>query len=503
MKKASQKLSSRTYSRSKSRVKPREESITEFKDVTESGRKRHETKTNIKTRKSKDESERKSSRRVSERSSCRVNRKNDEKDEYKNKDLEENSSDSIDDKISDIDPEANPGASSDASSDASANASSDTNPDQGAASEASEESKEEEIEVNPNNLKPTEEWLSDLKKYLLEKIIPRTTTNKSLYANIVSEPAMNIWKSAFTSETFDANKGQNYEELEKLGDKVIGLDFILYLMDKYPDFSRRELSEISSYYLSKKELSKFSHKLDLSSMARSNIKGINLEEDLFESLFGALFIIGDKFIVEGAGNILCKRLLYSIFSEIEIDLNVAKGKPKTQVIEIFHKAGWGDVIIEWNEDTHELTLRFTSKAIKALESIGIKLDSDILAKVVKNTKTSAEEEAFRIALRRLNQLGISKSNVKDVLQIKKEEFSHPELKKYMPKILPILRREGISSIHFSKPQIKGGSPECTIIQLIGIKKDTKEMITLANGVAGSVILAKKKALENFLEQYKK
>jgi dsRNA-specific ribonuclease len=362
----------------------------------------------------------------------------------------------------------------------------------------SEESKEE-FETNPNNLKPTEEWLADLKKFLLEKIVPLTTSNKDLYGSIVSKPAMNIWKAAFTSETFDANKGNNYEELEKLGDKVIGLNFILYLMDKYPHFTRRELSEVSSYYLSKKELSKISHKLGLSSMARSYVKGINLEEDLFESLFGALFIIGDKFIVEGAGNILCKKLLYNIFSEVKIDLNVTKGKPKTQVIEIFRKAGWGDVIIEWDEKKSELTLRFTPKAMKSLKDIGIRLPNDILAQIVKNTKTAAEEEAFSLALQRLNQFGINKSNVKEVLQIAKGELSNPELRKYASKIMPILKEKGISDIRFSKPSTRNKQ---YIVQLIGVKRDTDEKVTLANGIAASIIEAKKNALENFLNTTK-
>lgn len=345
--------------------------------------------------------------------------------------------------------------------------------------------------------KEEEKWLENLKEFLLQNIIPYTTEDKELWPILVSEEAMKIWKVAFTHESYNPNKGENYEELEKLGDKVLGLNFLLYLMDKYPEFSRKELSEIPNYYLSKKELSKISYKLRLSTMARTNIRGINLDEDLFESLFGALFTIGDKLIIEGAGNLLCKRLLYSIYSEIYLDIDVARGKPKTQINEIFQKAGWGKLDTEWDEETGTFIILFSDKALEDLKELGFFFSSNILAKVTnKNTKSSAEEEAFKIAVDKLADIGITKENITTIL--KKNKFNHEEFKTYLPRLNAKLKKLGITSAHFSKVSAKKGNNY--IVQLIGIDSKTDKKIILATGTSDSIQNARKDALEKFLNE---
>lgn len=353
--------------------------------------------------------------------------------------------------------------------------------------EQSEQSDEEE-----------EKSLTKLKDFLAKNIVVYATEDKRLQSVLLSDKALKTWKVAFTHESYNPNKGENYEELEKLGDKIIGLCFTLYLMEKYPELGRDKLSTISNHYLSKKELSRLSYNLGLINLVRTRIpKNINISEDIFESLFGALFTIGDSLIVDGAGYLLCKRLLYSIYMNVKIDLEVAKGEPKTQVTEIFQKAGWDKINTEWDEDTGTFIIYFSNKAIDDLRKMGIHLSSNVLAKVEnKKTKKVAEEEAFKIALERLTNMNITTENVKEIIK-RNRDFEHERIKPLVPRLNKKLKERGISSVFFSKAKIRGGK-EVTI-QLLGIDENTNKKLVLSEGEAEKILDAKIKAIEKFIQ----
>ena len=338
-------------------------------------------------------------------------------------------------------------------------------------------------------------WESGLKKFLLKEIVPLTTQDKQIHKKLVSDEAMKVWKVAFTHETYNPNNGENYEELEKLGDKVIGLNFTLYLMEAFPGITKKELSELSNYYLSKPELARISSKLHLANWLRSPIKkDIDINEDIFESLFGALFLIGDKVLKRGAGNLLCQRLLYQIFEKEDIDIEkVSKGKPKTQVIELFKKAGWGQVITEWDENNKIYRVKFTQQAVKDLKKMGYQISPDnILAEAEGITKTSAEEEAFKRALNILNSQGFTREWF-DQKKLQKE-LSSPDFSEYLPLIEKKIEEDGYQYVFFSKPRVK---EKFVYVQLIGVNPEGRKYV-LATAKSDDITKAKKKAMDIYI-----
>jgi dsRNA-specific ribonuclease len=317
-------------------------------------------------------------------------------------------------------------------------------------------------------------WSRGLKNFLLKEIIPLTTEDEEIRKKLVSDEAMKIWKVAFTHETFDPNYGKNYEVLELFGDKVIALDFTLYLMNAFENITVKELSELKNFYLSKEELARISSKYKLADWVRSPIqKNIDVREDIFESLFGALYIIGDKVIKYGAGNILCQSLLFEIFEREEIDIErVSRGKPKTQVIEMFKKAGWGQIISEWNEEKKILTLKLPKFAVEDLKKKKIKLgEGEIFVVAEGNTKKSAEEAAYKKALNKLEELGLDR----EWFERRKvqRELESAEIIDFLPELEGKSKKEGYEYVYFSKPRVKEKE---VFIQLIGVKSDGKKVI---------------------------
>lgn len=342
-------------------------------------------------------------------------------------------------------------------------------------------------------------WLEDLRQFLKENIIPNTTKNKEIQEQLISDDAMKIWSIAFTHSSINPNKGENYEILEKIGDKVIGLMFLVYLLEKHPDFGTRELSELSNVYLGKEHLALISNRLGFTRHARTKIRNINLEEDIFESIFGAIIVMGNKNIVKkGLEYLLCEKFFRWIFeNHVEIDPEKAKGKTKTQVTQIFQKAKWGEIETSWDERTGTLVLYFSNKAIEDLRSkLDYHLSSNVLAEVKdKKTKTAAEEEAYKIALQRLTEMNITMENARAIFG--DDLFENKEMEPLFPEFAKKLKDMGVSSYSF-KVFFKGGKE--IKVQLLGFKDETKEYIILAESDGDSILRAKMNAIREFLKK---
>jgi dsRNA-specific ribonuclease len=314
---------------------------------------------------------------------------------------------------------------------------------------------------------------------------------------LVSDDAMKVWAVAFTHRSVNPNRGENYEILEKIGDKVIGLMFILYLLTKFPDFEPKELSELSNYYLSKEQLANISYDLKFTIHARTGIRGINLGEDIFESVFGALIKLGQTRIIQkGLEFSLCENFLYWIFNRIEIDIEKTRGKPKTQVTQIFQKANWGEVETEWIEEEGTFIIYYPKAAIEEIkEKLGHVIPkSRILAKVTgKLTKKAAEEEAYKIALDELTKLNITMENVKTIFG--DDLFENKEIKPHLQKFKSKLKEKGISSTSF-RTFIRGKEIK---VQLLGTKED-KSIEILAEAEGENILRAKINAVKEFLKE---
>lgn len=335
-------------------------------------------------------------------------------------------------------------------------------------------------------------WLTGLQYFLYEQILPLAEPDPIKRVNMVDQNSMNVWEIAFTHESFNPNVGRNYEELERLGDAVMKNVFIRYLMTRFPNIARDTISELVNYYMSKAALSPIAVKLGLNNWIRSAFDSSTHEfEDLFESLFGALSIVGDQVFQRGAGYTLSYNLLENIYNDIDIDLSVAKGHPKTQVKQIFEKMGWGTVLENWRENVQGIsglmTLEFTPQALRDLTQRGIPLPA-VISSSEGSTKKVAGDNAYSQALTYLQSRGITQEWAD--AQRGRREFNNPELSPYYPNAISRLRSEGFSDMYFKTPKIRTGG--CNV-QLIGVRPD-RSLEVLASITECSPLSGKREAL---------
>jgi len=105
-----------------------------------------------------------------------------------------------------------------------------------------------------------------------------------------------------TSYAFEKKEEtENYEVLEFLGDSVIGLIVSEKLIERFPDKSEGELSQIRAFLVSEPSLAKLARSIDLGKfilLGKGEIKSGGKQKDsilcdVFESIFGAIYLDSD------------------------------------------------------------------------------------------------------------------------------------------------------------------------------------------------------------------
>jgi hypothetical protein len=295
---------------------------------------------------------------------------------------------------------------------------------------------------------------------------------------MTSDEAMPIWEKAFTNETF--NPVENYEELEILGDAVLKLTFVQYLLRRYQGITKNKISALLDRYMSKLFQQELAQQLGFGQLIRvAHVKTTkHILEDTFESFFGALFDIANTQIADGLGYIFSFSLLAVVFDPIEFNMAYAYGRSKTQIKEFFEGLGWG-VPIEnvMNTDVGVLVIiSLTPAAQRYLAERGIVVPRDIGAAEAA-TKKVAMHGAYDNAMETLAKAGITRDWV---LREKEEwEFSNPDYLPYLERARERLRREGYAKMYFFTPR-SGTTVKGCLVQLIGVKRDTNQHVQLVS-----------------------
>jgi dsRNA-specific ribonuclease len=326
--------------------------------------------------------------------------------------------------------------------------------------------------VDPLKIKTENEWKVNLREYL--KDLLKNIVKEKQVETLLTENVMDIWYKAFTHETFDLNN--NYEQLETIGDRVLELPFVKYILMKYPDLTSKEITLIKSHYMSKLFQGSTSRKLGFQPWIRiaEGISTISVLEDVFESFAGALFESADKNFGPGFGYAVTLNFIIFLFKNIEIDLNVAKGKPKSQIKEIFEKLQWGkggpteNFTFDETENNYVFTVSFSDAALDWFQNKKRRVPDRVFGIGFGTSKTNAENNAYTNALRNLKNMRITW----DWAQEQKEvaELTSPEYSLYMDKVLDNIEKLGFDKFEFftSKTTTTLGT---YIVQLIGVKMD--------------------------------
>ena len=144
----------------------------------------------------------------------------------------------------------------------------------------------------------------------LEKIIKYNFNN----INLLEEALVH---TSYTNKSYEKNI-KNYERLEFLGDRVLGLVIAEYVFNFFPKANEGLLNNYYQKYVNQDYLSKYSKKISLSSFIKIQ-KGDNLEDnksilsDVVESIIGAIYLDSNlinckKFIIN---EIICEDIISS------------------------------------------------------------------------------------------------------------------------------------------------------------------------------------------------
>lgn len=327
-------------------------------------------------------------------------------------------------------------------------------------------------------------WKRELQTFMynfLRRAFPENMVNAFLAPEVFS-----TWMKAFTHESFDTNF--NYEELELLGDDDLKLAFADYLMQRYPGIPKNYISALADRYMSKQFQRTLSIRLGFSKLIRTLDTGVNIHilEDVFESVFGALFMVSRainparKTLALKKVNLSyandeyqnCFILLAIIFDDVDFNMEYVYGRSKTQIKEMFEK------FTDWGKPVEEVTtsdlgvrviIRMTLGALNYLREHGI-VAPEIIGDAVSNTKKLAVHDAYDDALENLNRLGINRQWVRT--EKEDREFNSPNLQPYVGKARDRLIREGYETMYFFIPRTGTNQTGC-VVQLIGVRPNGK------------------------------
>lgn len=361
--------------------------------------------------------------------------------------------------------------------------------------------------------KEEKDWLNNLLDYL--KIIISPIVGRDNVKKYFTVRTLPIWVNAFTHES--KSPIHNYEKLEFLGDGVLKLAFVEYLMKRFPDFDKNDYTSLNSYYMNHDQQCRLSIEMGLSKYVRKfNVDHsvLKVDADVFESFFGALYQVSD-IVSPSSGYPICYNMIAHIFSRIEILPEARKGHQKTRVSQIMERLGVGKPREEVSSTTTSPSSQQTENDLspsspssssshrqhprhhhhhQVYSVIEVVLDDNQLSELKTNykldlprvigkgtstTKRSASDLAYKNALDFLLSKGMNEEWAEQ--ERMKNDFISPGVDLYLDMAMKKLRDEGYDSMYFFIPR-KMSTNLVTVVQLIGKKSAENKHVVLSTSV---------------------
>lgn len=346
-------------------------------------------------------------------------------------------------------------------------------------------------------------WLKNLEAFL-DKLLANIVSNASKRKDYLTPEAMKIWKIAFTHETMSSE--DNYEVLEFDGDTVLKLAFPTYMKQRLPGLKNSDYSELNRFYMSKINQGKMSHRMGLGEHVRSALINFNIEADLFESFFGALFAVSDL-IVPGLGYVNSFNMVTYLMKSVKnIQLSEKEGHVKTKLNQMFEKFGSkeerkeltpSEEIIDVPEGKKSI-ISLTRRIIQLLKTYGVTVTNPVIGVGVGPVNKNASDKAYADALYNLSEnYGVTPEWATDAKRYL--DFSKEEYEPYAARVDAKLAARGLVDKRFFVSK-KTQTHDTIVVSLHGVKPDGKEILlgsVIAKGVPPDQMGARFELIKNF------
>lgn len=184
-----------------------------------------------------------------------------------------------------------------------------------------------------------------MEQYIWSTIIPIAFPDvedlDSYYDALITDQ-IDIWLSAFTHESFDANN--NYQRLEFLGDRVQGLMVTEHLIQACATCAEGDLTTLEVYYTRGTTQAQFGRMIGLPPWIRSIFPvSDKTVTDVFEAVFGALYAISNTVFGPGFGCISCfhySQWFITNHGKTPDEILSLGEAPKTDVLKLLRGMNW-------------------------------------------------------------------------------------------------------------------------------------------------------------------
>ncbi len=203
---------------------------------------------------------------------------------------------------------------------------------------------------------------------------------------------LNIYKTAFTHSSMDAEVGQNNERLELLGDSVFDLVVSEYLYKRYPYRDEGFLSEMRSKIVSRQQSNILARKLGIDHLLESNLSDDRLRRssslgNAFEAFLGALYLdLGYK----KTKRIIDRKILSLHFNMSELEGRMVNFK--SAIIQYCQQNNLPFEFKTTDANTGKNRKEFDSK---------LYIDAKLMGEAKRHSKKQAEQAAAQKAAQRL------------------------------------------------------------------------------------------------------
>jgi len=267
-------------------------------------------------------------------------------------------------------------------------------------------------------------WKTQVEERVRE-IVGFCFPDSPLVDSFASQEHLQTWYKALVFETYDINN--NYEALEYLGDRILKSVFAAVMFELHPELTNSQMSNLDMFFMSKSrqgDMATDTLQLTPLILTSSNLPDAppdlapedtsKLAVDVFESFFGALWLVGDR-VAFGLGYVACYNLLKILLADEEIQDEI-NGDRKTRVTQRLQQSSIPPLSVREKEQSlgvYQVELFFPSNSIASARRQGLTLPSSIMRGGPDN-KRRATEQAYSEALAVLDHAGLSAERAAEI-----------------------------------------------------------------------------------------